>query len=254
VIIAVIGKGGAGKTTVAALLLRRLLELGETPLLAIDADPSSCLGSALGIRVERMLADERDALREGAEQPSGMSRPEWLALRIAELLAERQGFDLLTMGRPEGPGCYCFVNRLIRDQLDRLARSYRHLLLDCEAGLEHLSRRTAGRPDLLVCVVGRSRMAAETARRALAVYRELHGEPPPAVDLVLNGFEPGEPWAREMAALALGEVGQWRQQIVVPWDERVRESERCGESLLGLDPEAPALRSLGEWRISGAAS
>ncbi len=250
VIVAVVGKGGVGKTTVAALLLRRLLDAGERPVLAIDADPSSCLGSALGVPVERTLAEEREALRDGEGRPASMSQGDWLALKTEELLVEQPGFDLLTMGRPEGPGCYCFANNLIRGTLDRLGRSYRHVLLDCEAGLEHLSRRTSGRPDALVCVASRARMAAETVARALATYRQLHGALPARVDLVLNGFEPDEPWAREMTRLAGGANGTFRHVITVPQDPRVAQKEREGRALLDLDPAAPAVAALAAWRLS----
>jgi CO dehydrogenase maturation factor len=247
VIVAVVGKGGVGKTTVAALLLRQLLDAGETPVLAIDADPSSCLGAALGISVPRTLAEEREALRDGEGRPPSMSQAEWLALKTEELLVESRGFDLLTMGRPEGPGCYCFANNLIRGNLDRLGRSYRHVLLDCEAGLEHLSRRTSGRPDALVCVASRARMAAETVARALATYRELHGSLPPRVDLVLNGFEPGEPWALAMTQIAGAANGTFRRVITVPQDPLVAEHERAGRALLELDPRTPAVAALAAW-------
>jgi CO dehydrogenase maturation factor len=248
-IVAVVGKGGVGKTTVAALLLRRLLAAGETPVLAIDADPSSCLGAALGVRVERTLAQEREALRDGAGRPPSMSQADWLALKTEEALVERTGFDLLTMGRPEGPGCYCFVNNLIRGHLDRLGRAYRHVLLDCEAGLEHLSRRTAGRPDVLVCVTSRARMAAETVRRALATYLELHGALPARVDLMLNGFEPGEPWGAEMARLAALDLVAFTSVVTLPADGRVAEQERAGRSLLELDSETAAVRAFRDWGL-----
>ncbi len=243
-IVAVVGKGGVGKTTVSALLVRRLLERHETPVLAIDADPSSCLGAALGVTVERTLAEEREALRDGKDRPPSMSQSDWLALKTEQLLVEREGFDLLTMGRPEGPGCYCFVNNLIRGNLDRLGRSYRHVLLDCEAGLEHLSRRTSGRPDALVCVASRARMSAETIRRALATYRELHGSLPPRVHLVLNGFEPGEPWAAEMTRFAGGENGTFQHVATLPRDPAVLRHEQAGRSLLDLDPASPAVAAL----------
>ncbi len=248
-IIAVVGKGGVGKTTVSALLLRRLLDAGETPVLVIDADPSSCLGAALGIPIERTLADEREALRDGKDRPPSMSQAEWLALKTEEVLVEQAGFDLLTMGHPEGPGCYCFVNNLIREQLDRLGRGYRHVLLDCEAGLEHLSRRTAGRPDILVCVTNRARMAAETIGRSLGVYRELHGGLPPRVDLVLNGFEPGEPWSRDIARLAAGQAEVFQHRFALPSDPAVAERERVGASLLELDRTTPAARAVSSWEL-----
>jgi CO dehydrogenase maturation factor len=248
VIIAVIGKGGVGKTTVAALLLRRLIEGGETPVLAIDADPSSCLGAALGLAVDKTLADMRDGLRAG-ERPSSMSSAEWLALRTEEAIVESVGFDLLTMGHPEGKRCYCFVNNLIRERLDQLARSYRHVLVDCEAGLEHLSRRTAGRPDALLCVTNRSRMGAQTIARALALYRNLHGELPEATDLVLNQYDPGEPLAADMQALAAGVATRFRRVLVVPADPQVAGAEASGRALLELDPAIPALSALRAWQV-----
>jgi CO dehydrogenase maturation factor len=249
VIIAVVGKGGAGKTSMTALLLRRLLELGQTPVLAIDADPSSCLGSVLGLTVGSTLGELRDELRDPAGRPESMSSGEYLALRAEEAMIEAKGFDLLTMGHPEGKGCYCFVNNLIRDHLDRLSRGYRHVLLDCEAGLEHLSRRTAGRPDLLACVCNRSRMAAETVHRALLLFRGLHGDLP-RVDLLLNGFAPGEPAAEELAAIARGAEPEFARRLVVPHDPALADSERAGRSLLELDGESAAWRALQRWSPS----
>jgi len=241
-IVAVIGKGGVGKTTIASLILRRLLESGETPVLAIDADPSNCLGHALGIAEGRTLADMREELRGGAGRPPSMSSAEWFALRAEEAMAENTGFDLLTMGRPEGKGCYCFVNNLIRDHLDRLGRSYRHILVDCEAGLEHLSRRTSGRPDVLVCVADRSRMAAETVRRSLDLYRDLHGGPPPRADLVLN----------RCAAERDGLAGvSFRQVLRVPPDPQVAELDSAGGSLLNLSADSPAVAALAAWEVRG---
>jgi CO dehydrogenase maturation factor len=246
--VAVIGKGGVGKTTVGALLLRRLLESRQTPVLAIDADPSNCLGPALGVAVGRTLADMREELREDG-RPGSMSAGEWLALRAEEAMVESNGFDLLTMGRPEGKGCYCYVNNLIRDHLDRLSRAYRHVLLDCEAGLEHLSRRTSGRPDILVCVTNRSRMGARTIERALALYKDLNGGLPPRVDLALNQFEEGEPLAAEMAAMAAGTVASFTRVYTLPTDSAVASFESEGKSLLELSGSSPALAALREWEI-----
>ena len=237
-ILAVIGKGGGGKTTVSSLLLRRLVESGETPVLAIDADPSNCLGTALGVTVAQTLADMREELRDNHRPPS-MSSAEWLALRAEEALA-----DLLTMGRPEGKGCYCYVNNLIRDHLDRLARGYRHVLLDCEAGLEHLSRRTSGRPDALICVVNRARMAAETIRRSLDVFVSIHGALPRRVQLVLNQFDEGEPLAAQMTTLA---GGPFSHVVTIPRDPHVAALESAGESLLTLSTTSPAVTALGAW-------
>lgn len=241
-IVAVIGKGGVGKTTITSLILRRLLESGETPVLAIDADPSNCLGPALAITTGRTLADMREELRNGAGRPLSMSSSEWFALQAEEAMVEKAGFDLLTMGHPEGKGCYCFVNNLIRDHLDRLARSYRHVLVDCEAGLEHLSRRTSGRADVLVCVANRSRMAAETVRRSLDLYQDMHGGPPPRTDLVLNQCAAGQVSVTS---------APFRQVLMVPEDPQIAEFDSTGASLLSLSPASPAVAALAAWKVHG---
>jgi CO dehydrogenase maturation factor len=245
-IAAVIGKGGVGKTTVSALALRRLLDADETPVLAIDADPSNCLGPALGIAAGPTLADLRETMRDNG-RPASMSSAEWLALRAEEAIVESAGFDLLTMGRPEGKGCYCYVNNLIRDHLDRLSRSYRHVLLDCEAGLEHLSRRTSGRPDALICVTNRSRMGAQTIRRSLDLYAGLNGGLPPRVDLVLNQFDEGEALASEMAGIAGGGAAPFTRVFTLPRDSEVARFESEGKSLLELSCSSPAPAAFRRW-------
>ena len=241
-ILAVIGKGGVGKTTITSLLLRRLLESGQTPVLAIDADPSNCLGSSLGIAIHRTLADMRETMRDRSGRPPSMSSAEWLALQAEEAIVEDTGFDLLTMGRPEGKSCYCFVNNLIREHLDRLSRSYRHVLVDCEAGLEHLSRRTSGRPDALICVANRSRMAAETIRRSLSLYQDLHGALPPRLDLMLNQHDRCEPDGRL-------ELAPFTRVFAIPNDPQVAEFESAGKSLLTLSPATPAVAALQSWEL-----
>jgi CO dehydrogenase maturation factor len=246
---AVIGKGGVGKTTITALLLGRLLEAGQTPVLVVDADPSNCLGSALGIAVEKTLADLRETLRDRGSRPRSMTAAQWLALGAEEAIVENTGFDLLTMGRPEGKGCYCFVNNLIREHLERLSRSYRHTLVDCEAGLEHLSRRTSGRPDALICVTNRSRMAAETIRRSLALYRNLHGQLPSRLHLMLNEFEAGDPLAEEVSTLASAGMGAFSRVFAIPADPQIAAAESAGRSLLELSPATPAVAALRAWEI-----
>ncbi len=255
-IVAVIGKGGVGKTTVTALLLRRLREAGETPVLAVDADPSNCLGPVLGLSVDHTLAELRDDLRNGnGDRPPSMAKSEWLALQAEDTIVEQPGYDLLTMGHSEGPGCYCFVNNLIRTHLDRLARGYRHVLVDCEAGLEHLSRRTSGRPDRLVCVANGSRMSIETVRRALALYEQLNGTLP-RVDLILNNASPDAlarlkpcPAGAPDPTLMSGARAQFASVIPVPWDPAVADLDRAARSLLDIDPASPAVKALDAWTL-----
>ena len=246
-IIAVIGKGGVGKTTVTALLLRRLIGAEQTPVLAVDADPSSCLGPVLGLVPQKTLGELRDALGDDAERSPSVSKAEWLALAAEEAITEQRGFDLLTMGHPEGPGCYCFVNTLLRDHLARLSRGYRHVLVDCEAGQGHLSRRTTRRPDALICVVNRSRQAAAAIARALSLFRSLHEQLPNRVELVLNGFETDEPLGREYAALASVPSLVFARVWTLPHDSALAAHDAGGRSLLDLSADTPAARALSGW-------
>jgi len=147
--IAIAGKGGVGKTTIAAMLIQQLLKK-DSPVLAVDADPNSNLNVALGMKYEETIADIREEVK--AETPGSFSKSEFFGMRLEEAIVEGNGFDLLVMGRPEGPGCYCAVNNILRDYLARISKNYRFVVIDNEAGMEHLSRRTASDIDLLLLV------------------------------------------------------------------------------------------------------
>ena len=148
-IIAIAGKGGVGKTTISAMLVQHLLKI-DKPVLAVDADPNSNLNVALGMKYEETIADIREEVKK--KTPDSFSRSEFFGMRLEEALVEGNGFDLLVMGRPEGPGCYCAVNNILRDYLARISKNYRFVVIDNEAGMEHLSRRTASDIDLLLLV------------------------------------------------------------------------------------------------------
>ena len=176
--IAVAGKGGTGKTSLCGLTIRYLTEKKKGAVLAVDADANANLNDVLGIQIHatvgRLRESSLEAIKSTAPRPGGMSMEQLFDYQIQQALAESKGFDLLTMGRPEGAGCYCAANNIIRKYMDKLADSYPYTVMDNEAGLEHLSRRSSGRPDVFVCTVGRARMSAETVRRALSLYRDLH--------------------------------------------------------------------------------
>jgi CO dehydrogenase maturation factor len=148
-IIAVAGKGGVGKTTISAMLVYHLLKI-DKPILAVDADPNSNLNVALGLKYEETIADIREEVKK--QTPESFSKSEFFGMRLEESMVEGNGFDLLVMGRPEGPGCYCAVNNILREYLAKISKKYKFVVIDNEAGMEHLSRRTAADIDLLLLV------------------------------------------------------------------------------------------------------
>ncbi|MFH1153389.1 MAG: AAA family ATPase [Pseudomonadota bacterium] len=152
-IIALAGKGGVGKTTVGALVVRYFTTRGISPVLAVDADPNSNLGETLGMDVKKTVGDIReDFMKDPQGVPSGMDKIVYLEMLMNQVLIEQKTFDLLVMGRQEGQGCYCMVNNILNRFTDELEKNYSYLLVDNEAGMEHLSRRTSGRVDMLLLV------------------------------------------------------------------------------------------------------
>jgi len=173
--IGITGKGGVGKTTVAALLTILSIKRGWRPVLAVDADPNSCLDAALGVHVEKTIGGIREEAREiaGKGIASGISKQDLLALKIGECLVEANDFDLIAMGRPEGPGCYCYANNVLKSVLDEISSQYPMVVLDNEAGLENLSRRIIQKVNLLIMVSDPSKRGLETVRRLHALAREM---------------------------------------------------------------------------------
>ena len=179
VTIAIAGKGGTGKTTIAGLLIKLLKEQGHGPILAIDADPASNLNTVLGLELERTVGDIRedtgDKARKGKLEP-GIAKQDLLDYEINSSIVESDGVDLLAMGRPEGPGCYCAANNMLRTIVDRISASYEIVVIDNEAGLEHLSRRTTRDVDVLLVVSDPSVRGLTTAGRVVALIDELKTE------------------------------------------------------------------------------
>ena len=163
-IIAIAGKGGVGKTTISAMLVQHLLKI-DKPVLAVDADPNSNLNVALGLKYEETIADIREEVKK--QTPESFSKSEFFGLRLEQAIIEGNGVDLLVMGRPEGPGCYCAVNNILREYLAKVAKKYKFVIIDNEAGMEHLSRRTAADIDLLLLVSDPTMVGVNSAINAL---------------------------------------------------------------------------------------
>jgi len=173
--IAVTGKGGVGKTTVAGLLVTRLVARGRRPVLAVDADPNSCLDAVLGVTAVKTVGSVREDAREiaGQGKVTGIAKQELLNLKIAESLVEGDDFDLIAMGRPEGPGCYCYANNVLRQTIQEIASNYPYVVIDNEAGLENLSRRIVQKVDLMIMAADPSKRGVETVKRLFDLAKEM---------------------------------------------------------------------------------
>jgi CO dehydrogenase maturation factor len=235
--IALAGKGGTGKTTVAALIVRALRELGAKSVLAVDADPNACLHDSLGVTVERSVGEITEEMLAAPDaNPGGMSKSDWVEYNVQRYLVETHDFDLLSMGRPEGSGCYCYSNNLVRGAIDGLSRGYEYVVMDNEAGLEHLSRRTTRDVDVLLVVAD----AAVRGVRTATTLSELADELQVAVGsryLIINrAEEPLHPaLAQAVAETGLPLLG------VIPTDEEVALRDLSGSGLFDLPADSPAL-------------
>lgn len=166
------GKGGVGKTTLSGLFVRNLVELGKKPVLAIDADPNSCLADMLGVEVPFTIGAARETVREDADEQR-VSKQELLRMKIAQGLVESSGFDMISMGRPEGPGCYCYANNVLKMAIKELSEQYPYVVLDNEAGLENLSRRIVQSVDVLCLVSDASNAGMNTLERLHGLAKEM---------------------------------------------------------------------------------
>jgi CO dehydrogenase maturation factor len=238
--IAVTGKGGVGKTAVAALIVRLLVEAGQGPVLAVDADPNLNLDAALGVKADETVGDVREeGLDRAGSLPGGMAKAEFLQMRIQQALVESKGFDVLAMGRPEGPGCYCFANSILRACVDQIGKQYRYVVLDCEAGLEHLSRRTAGDVDILVVLSDPSVRGLDTAARVMELIEELHTK------VGRNAFA----FTRVVDAIPEELMAAARERglpepVVIPEDAELRDRDMQGKPLVGVREDSPALSAV----------
>lgn len=241
-LIAVTGKGGVGKTTISALLVRCMTNRGNTPILVVDADPNSNLNEVLGLKVGDTIGSIREeaAQRSGA-LPGGMAKHDFLDMKVQECLVEAKGFDLVVMGRPEGPGCYCFANNVLRDVLNMLGKQYPRIVVDNEAGMEHMSRRITTSIDHLLIVSDaslRGIMAAERIRDLVNELKLTVGTMHLLINRVHDGLPAGVAERVETMGVPL--------IATIQEEELVREFDGNGRPLIELPDSSSTVRKLDE--------
>ncbi len=237
--IAVAGKGGTGKTTIAALLVGLLCERGMGPVLAIDADPDSNLGTLLGIDVHKTIGKLREEILEEIKNfPPGMDKANYIEAGFQQIIEEADGFDLLSMGRGEGSGCYCYLNTLIRKFSDDLFPSYRWIVMDNEAGLEHISRRTTSNINALIVVVTGNPVSLNTAKSIQQITEELKSGIKRKY-VVTNMV--GESYKKEIRKRISGLDMEYL--IDIPEDPLIEEAIFNGKSIISLNG-SPAKESV----------
>lgn len=241
--IAISGKGGTGKSTIAALMVRWLSRHNARSVLAVDADSNVNLNVLLGLEIKDTVGAIREEMKQASQNlPGGMSKAQFLEYKIQTSLVETPSYDLIAMGRPEGPGCYCYANNLLRDILQTLSAQYQYIIIDNEAGMEHLSRRTTLNIDSLLIVSDPTVRGVRTASNISRLLSELdirigekkvivnrlHGKVPPIVKQTL-----------EEEHLELG--------LTIPEDNTLFQMEQKGESIWTLPDLSPAFLAVDNW-------
>ena len=242
--IAIAGKGGTGKTTFTALLIKYLLQERKGYILAVDGDPSSNLNLALGMALEETVGHIREDMATQVKSGSyaqGIPKTDYLEYRIQSALVEGNGVDLIAMGRPEGPGCYCAANNILRTVIDRLGNDYDYVVIDNEAGMEHISRQTTRHIDILFIISDptvRGLSAAEGIAR-LATELGAHGTRVSKMHFVINRWSGDLPagFRERIQAAGLELLG------ALPNDPQVGELDLAGRPLVELREDSPLYRA-----------
>ena len=238
-IIALAGKGGTGKTTTSALLLKYLTSRNMTPVLAVDADANANLNELLDLDVGVTLGQIRKELK--GDMPSGMSRDQYVEMKIHQSLIEESGFDLMVMGQPDGPGCYCAANQYLAMTMDKLAENYKYILVDNEAGMEHLSRINLRSIDYLLIISDPSARGIMTARRIADITGPLQLEVQQQYLLVNRAPDPIPPALQEKIDEAVAEADLNLAGIISSSDDLINQ-ELSGKSYLQLGEDSTVIK------------
>jgi CO dehydrogenase maturation factor len=238
--IAVAGKGGCGKTSITALVIRYLKKNGKTPILAVDADPNANLGESLGLRVPQTIGRILDDFQhEKISIPPGMTKEAYLDYKLNETLVESQGLDLITMGRGQGPECYCYPNTVLKKFIDGLSDSYAYVVMDNEAGMEHLSRKTTEDVDALLLVSNHSVKGVRAIGRILELVGELKLHVKKKyilINIVPDKLDPLV--ADELKRLGL------KADIIIPEDKTLYRHDLEQKPLMEMPDNSPAVQAV----------
>jgi CO dehydrogenase maturation factor len=236
--IALAGKGGTGKTTLAGMLVKYMLRHGKTPILAVDADSNANLNEVLGVAVSSTLGNAREDMKKG-KVPDGMTKDIFISMRMEEAVVERDGFDLIVMGQPEGAGCYCAANSLLTNFLERLTDNYPFIVMDNEAGMEHISRLTTKNVDVLLIVSDTSRRGLQAALRIDKLARDLNIGVAKSY-LVLNQAKA----APSQAVLDIIAAAQGPELLgTIPEDATIYEFDLNGRPTIEMPEDSPSVRA-----------
>ena len=244
-IIAVAGKGGVGKTTLTGLLIQYLCESGKKPVLAVDADANANLNEVLGVEIECTLGELREEIeRAGVDSryqiPAGITKQAYLETRLADAITEEDDYDLMVMGRTQGQGCYCFANGLVQTQIQKLQSHYPYVVVDNEAGMEHISRGLIPTMEVAILVSDCSRRGVQAAGRIAALMKELNFKPK-TVGLIVNRAPEGK-----IDAGTMEEVEKQGLTLlgVVPQDQDVYQYDCDGKPIVRLPKDSPVRSAL----------
>lgn len=244
-VIAVAGKGGVGKTTLCGLLIQYLCEKGKRPVLAVDADANSNLNEVLGVEVEMTLGEVREEVERSADGaankiPAGMTKADYMEMMVNRCLIEDDDFDMLVMGRTQGKGCYCFVNGLLQAQLAKLTPNYPYMVVDNEAGMEHISRGILPKVDTIILVSDCSRRGVQAVGRIRDLIEECQLNPT-SIGLIVNRAPGGK-----LNAGTMEEIEKQGLTLlgVVPQDATVYEYDCDGKPTTQLPADSPVRQAL----------
>ncbi|MFY9812542.1 MAG: AAA family ATPase [Dehalococcoidales bacterium] len=238
--IAVAGKGGCGKTSITALVIRYLKKNGKTPILAVDADPNANLGESLGLKVPQTIGRILDDFQhEKISIPSGMTKEAYLDYKLNETLVESRGLDLITMGRGQGPECYCYPNTVLKKFIDGLSDNYAYVVMDNEAGMEHLSRKTTDDVDALLLVSNHSVKGVRAIGRILELAAELKLHVKKKyilINMVPDKLDP-------LVAEELKQLGL-KADVIIPEDKTLYRQDLEQKPLMDMPDNSPAVQAV----------